>query len=143
MSKDEPIHRKDYIMHQGTVWDFRITRAHEARPLAGLVTASDAANSFWSTVDGAGRVCLTPRTRDGRVKASAGESVMADEWVSMTLEWKSDFRPDAVTSVTKLQGSPTQYLLTDQSGKTATLSGTDKGRAEPRIDGAFHGEACD
>jgi hypothetical protein len=60
---------------------------------------------------------------------------MADEWVSMTLEWKSDFRPDAVTSVTKLQGSPTRYLLTDQSGKTATLSGTDKGRAEPTIDG--------
>jgi RNA polymerase sigma factor (sigma-70 family) len=135
VSRDEPIQRKDYVVRRGTVWDFRITRSHGAKPLPGLVTASDQANSFWSAVDDAGRVRLTLPTGPGRVKASARESVMAAEWVPMTLEWQSGFRPDAVTSVTKLQGAPARYLLTDHSGKTATFSGTDKGRAAPRIDG--------
>ena len=43
VSKDEPVHRKDYLVRRGTVWDFRITRAHEAKPLPGVVTAFDKA----------------------------------------------------------------------------------------------------
>ena len=60
---------------------------------------------------------------------------MAADWVQVTLEWKSGFRPDAVASVTNLGGSPAQYRLSDDDGRTATISGTDKGRAEPRLDG--------
>ncbi len=135
VSRDEPVHRKDYVVRRGTIWDFRITRGHEAKPLPGVVVASDERNSFRSAVDDAGRVRLTLPTEEGQVTASALESLMADDPVPMTLEWKSGFRPDAVTSVTNLGGSPARYLLNADGGKTATLSGTDKGRAEPRLDG--------
>jgi RNA polymerase sigma-70 factor (ECF subfamily) len=135
VSKGEPVHRKDYVVRRGTVWDFRITRAREAKPVPGMVWASGESDSFWSAVDDAGRVQLTLPTKEGRVKASAKESPMAADWVPMTLEWKSGFHPDDVTSVTNLGGSPARYLVKDRSGKTATLSGTDKGRAQPRIDG--------
>jgi RNA polymerase sigma factor (sigma-70 family) len=135
VSRDQPIHRKDYQLRRGVVWDFRITRARGAKFLPGLVWASGEGHSFWSVVDDAGRVCLTLPTEKGMVRASVKESFMAADWVPMTLEWTSGFHPEAVASVSNLGGSPTRYLLNDLSGKTATLSGTDKGRAEPRIDG--------
>jgi RNA polymerase sigma factor (sigma-70 family) len=135
VSKDEPVHRKDYLVRRGTVWDFYITRAHEAKPLPGVVTASDKRSFFRSVVDDAGRVRLTLPTEASRVTVSAGETLMAVDSVQVTLEWKSGFRPDHVASVTNLGGSPAQYRLSDDDGKTATISGTDKGRAEPRLDG--------
>src|SRR5262249_55361631 len=62
-------------------------------------------------------------------------TLMAADAVQVTLEWNSGFRPDRLASVTKLGGSPARYRLSDGDGKTATLSETDKGRAEPRLDG--------
>ena len=135
VSKDEPVHRKDYLVRRGTVWDFHITRSHEAKPLPGVVTAFDKRAFFRSVVDDTGRVRLTLPTEEGRVTVSAGEKLMAADSVQVTLEWKSGFRPDHVVSVTNLGGSPAQYRLSDDGGKTATISGTDKGRAEPRLDG--------
>jgi RNA polymerase sigma factor (sigma-70 family) len=135
VSRDEPVYRKDYAIRRGTVWDFRITRAHEAKPLPGAVTAFDKGVFFRSVVDETGRVRLTLPTEEGRVTVSAGETLMAADSVQVILEWKSGFRPDHVASVTNLGGSPAQCRLSDDDGKTATISQTDKGRAEPRLDG--------
>jgi RNA polymerase sigma factor (sigma-70 family) len=135
VSKDEPVHRKDYLVRRGTVWDFHITRAHEAKPLPGVVTASGKRAFFRSVADDAGLVHLTLPTEESRVTVSAGETLMAADSVQVTLEWKSGFRPDHVASVTNLGGSPAQYRLSDDDGKTATITGTDQGRAEPRLDG--------
>jgi RNA polymerase sigma factor (sigma-70 family) len=135
VSKDEPVHRRDYLVRRGTVWDFHITRAHEAKPLPGVVKVSDKRAFFRSVVDDAGRVRLTLPTEESRVTASAGETLMAADSVQVTLEWKSGFRPDHVASVTNLGGSPAQYRLSDDEGKTATISVTGKGQAEPRLDG--------
>ena len=135
VSKDKPVHRRDYLVRRGTVWDFQITRAHEAKPLPGAVSAADKRALFRSVVDDTGRVRLTLPTEESRVTVSAGETLMAADSVQMTLEWKSGFRPDRVASVTNLGGSPAQYRLSDDEGKTATISGPDKGRAEPRLDG--------
>ena len=135
VSKDKPVHRRDYLVRRGTVWDFQVTRAHEAKPLPGAVWASDKRSLFRSVVGDTGRVRLTLPTEESRVTVSAGETLMAADSVQMTLEWKSGFRPDRVASVTNLGGSPAQYRLSDDGGKTATISGPDKGRAEPRLDG--------
>ena len=135
VSKDQPVYRKDYVVRRGTVWSFRITRADEAKPLKGVVMAFDKATFFRGDVDDTGRVRLTLPTENGKVTASAGEKLMAADSVQLTLEWESGFRPDDVASVTNLGGSPARYRLSDHNGKTATLSGTDKGRAEPRLDG--------
>jgi RNA polymerase sigma factor (sigma-70 family) len=135
VSRDEPVYRKDYAIRRGTVWDFRITRAHEAKPLPGVVTAFDKGVFFRSAVDEAGRVRLTLPTEEGRLTVSAGETLMAADPVQVILEWNPGFRPDHVASVTNLGGSPAQCRLSDDDGKTATISRTDKGRAEPRLDG--------
>ena len=90
-------------------------------------------------MDEAGRVRLTLPTEEGRVTLDSGETLgetlMAADSVQVIVEWKSGFRPDHVGMVTNLGGSPAQYRLSDDGGKTATISGTDKGRAEPRLDG--------
>jgi RNA polymerase sigma factor (sigma-70 family) len=135
VSREESVHRRDYVVRRGTVWDFRITRDHGVKPLSGVVWASDEGNSFRSIVGDAGRVRLTLPTEGGQVRATALESLMADDPVPMTLEWQSGFRPDAVTSVTSLGGSPARYILNDHSGKTATLTVPGKGLAAPRLDG--------
>ena len=85
-------------------------------------------------MDETGRVRLTLPTEKGRVTVSAGETLMAADSVQVILEWKSGFRPDHVASVTNLGGSPAQCRLSDDDGKTATISRADKGRAEPRLD---------
>src|SRR5262249_22223338 len=92
-------------------------------------------NSFRSAPGDAGRVRLTLPTEDGRVTATAHESLASDNPASMALEWESGFRPDAVASLENLGGSPVRYLFKDRTGKTATLATTDKGRAEPRLEG--------
>ena len=135
VSRDEPFHRKDYLVRRGTIWDFRITRAREAKPFPGVVWASGQGNSFRSAPGDAGRVRLTLPTEEGRVTATARESLAADNPVPMTLEWKSGFRPDAVASLENLGGSPARYLFKDRAGKTATLATTEKGRTEPRLEG--------
>ena len=135
VSRDESVHRKDYMVRRGNVWDFRIACANEPKPLPGVVTALDKGTFFRSAVDDSGRVRLTLPTAEGRVTVSAGKTLMASDSVKLTLEWKSGFRPDRVESVTNLGGSPAQYRLSDYEGNTATISGTEKGRAEPRLDG--------
>jgi RNA polymerase sigma factor (sigma-70 family) len=159
VSKDQPVHHKDYVVRRGAVWDFRITRALKATPLPGVVVAFDKGTVFRSAVDDAGRARLTLPTEGGKVRASAGETIMAADPVEVTLEWESGFRPDDVASVTNLRGSSAHFRLSDHNGKTATmidhsripfrqpgslddhndktakLSGSDLGRATPRLDG--------
>jgi RNA polymerase sigma factor (sigma-70 family) len=135
VSRDEPVYRKDYVVRRGNVWDFRISRAHESKPLPGEVVAFDKGVLNRSSLDNAGRIRLTLPIEEGRVAVIAWEKLMAAQRVEMTLEWKSGFRPDHVASVTNLGGSPARYRLSDDDGKTATIAVPDKGRAEPRLVG--------
>jgi RNA polymerase sigma factor (sigma-70 family) len=135
VSRDEPVYRKDYLVRRGNVWDFRIARTHDAKPVQGVITAFDKGEFFQSAVDDTGRVRLTLPIEEGRVEVLAREKLIAAQWVGITLEWKSGFRPDHVASVTNLGSSPAQYRLSDRDGKTATIAVPDKVRAEPRLDG--------
>lgn len=134
LSSGEPVHRKEYIVRRGTVWDFRISRAANAEPVHGVVFASDQAGIFRSSVDDAGRVRLTLPSEAGKVTAAASEKPLPFGVVLVTVEWETGFRPDAVKSVSNLGGSPVSHRLTDNDGKTATLSGTEKGRAQPVLE---------
>jgi RNA polymerase sigma factor (sigma-70 family) len=136
VSRDQPVYRKDYVVRRGIVWDFRITRAHDVKPLRGAVTALDQGTLFRGVVDDAGHVRLSLPTEERKVTAHALETLMSADSVALTLEWKSGFRPDRVATVTNLGGSPAQYRLGDANGETATISGTDKGRVEPRLEGS-------
>jgi hypothetical protein len=53
VSKDEPVHRKDYLLRRGSIWDFHITRASDAKRLPGMVTAAEERVVFRSVVDDA------------------------------------------------------------------------------------------
>jgi len=135
VSKSDPFLRKDYLVRRGTVWDFRITCGDETKAIPGVVVASGEGAFFRSAVDDAANVRLTLPAEKGKVTASVWVEHLQIDRVPINLEWESGFTPAAIKSVTNLGGSPARYRLSDDHGKTATLSGIGRIRAEPRLDG--------
>ena len=136
VSRGEPTHRKDYVVRRGTVWDFRIHLAGGAKPQRGSVFASNPSGFFRNGEDGSrpGIARLTLPTEGSKVTAYVSEK-LEDSSVALTLEWESGFRPDTLKSVKRLGGSPASYRLEDEAGKSATISGPEKARLEPKADG--------
>jgi len=138
VSSGEPFRHKDYVVRRGTVWDFVLSGVADARPRRTSVMAFDQADQtkvFSSEIDDSGGARLTLPTEGGTVTAHVGAEVEVAEWVQLTIEWGAGFRPGAVQSVIKLGNSPIRYRLVDDNGRMATVTGPEKGQAEPRLDG--------
>ena len=82
-------------------------------------------------VDDTGRVRLTLPTEEGKVTVSGGENAERPESVQVTWSGSRDSAPTRVASVTNLGGSPVRYRLTDDNGKTATISATRRAGRSP------------
>jgi RNA polymerase sigma factor (sigma-70 family) len=135
LSAAEPIHRKDYELRKGTVWEFRIGEDAKVGPFRGFssahVTAPEgfARSVFGSNVDARGHVRQTLPTEGGEATVVLGpEPMLLANIIKIELEWASDFRPDSVEAVAEFKDKPGHFRLTDAAGKTATLSGVGLGR---------------
>ncbi len=70
---------------------------------------------------------LTLPTEGRTIQMSIGESAplssqLDSGWLSLGLEWDSDFRPDAIQEVSPLEGKGRRFRLIDVNEKSATLN---------------------
>ncbi len=70
---------------------------------------------------------LTLPTEARTIQMSIGESAplssqLDSGWLSLGLEWDSDFRPDAIQEVSPLEGKGRRFRLIDVNEKSATLN---------------------
>ncbi|WZO98605.1 sigma-70 family RNA polymerase sigma factor [Isosphaeraceae bacterium EP7] len=136
LSPTKPLHRKDYVVRRGTVWEFHMA----ARPVPGPIAGGSAANvegsEFWpivGEVDAKGRVLQTLPTEGGKAMVTLALSWSVPESAHIEIEWATGFCPDAVRAVAEVGDKPGHFRLTDASGKEATVSAA--GLARPTLEG--------
>jgi thiol-disulfide isomerase/thioredoxin len=133
LTRADPVQRKDYVVRRGSVWRFRITSGSKGKPTDGFIGASIQDNLFLCDVNDTGLGLLTLPTDGARTTAWATNRWTSVTGVPVELEWESNFRPDAIQSLSRVDGMPGRYHLTDVAGKTAMIQGSD--RVDPISDG--------
>ncbi|AMV37437.1 sigma-70 family RNA polymerase sigma factor [Planctomyces sp. SH-PL62] len=126
-----PVARRDYPMRRGATWEFQLAWAGDGRPAAhgriftGPVRAVAGA-------DGVARMGL-PRTGgeiEGNIEAPRRWDARP---LGFSLRWDDGFRPEAVRSVERLDGSD-RYRLMDGEGRSAQLECKEGGHIQPRLE---------
>ncbi len=119
-----PICRNDYSVRPGTVWAFRLSRGPKQEPVrAGTVVA--AAYGTRPQTDDKGLARVTLPTEAGNTTMWLLANHKNEPMLTLTVRWDPAFRPDAVKNVKRLEdpGKPARFELTDDAGKSATISG--------------------
>ena len=120
----EPVHRKDYVVRRGTVWTFHVTGGRDGKPIPGYLGAHLQGNSFLADVSDAGMGRLTLPTEGAKITVGATNRFTSRNGVQIPLEWQSGFRPDAINSLSRVEGTQDRFHVTDVAGKTATVQGS-------------------
>ncbi len=142
VSRREPIYHKDYRVRRGMVWRFALTMGDGQKSVTdGDVGAStnlpidDQGNllplesrtpgdSFTGIAEKTGLAYLTLPVEGNKVTVSAYSRALATtKAVFESLEWTTGFRPQAVRAIER-QGRA--FRLTDDTGKTAELRGSER-----------------
>ncbi len=128
LGPDEPEIDVEYRVRRGTKWDFQFTRGVDRRPAPGFVQVrSNSKELCEAEADDRGQMHLTLPTEGRTIQMSIGESAplssqLDSGWLSLGLEWDSDFRPDAIQEVSPLEGKGRRFRLIDVNEKSATLN---------------------
>jgi RNA polymerase sigma factor (sigma-70 family) len=132
VSAATPEFQRDYVVRRGTVWRFGVPRANPKASTSTSLRAFNDAAYFLSATDNTGRLVLTLPTEGDKVTIIDGRC--ASQASKLTLEWESNFRPDHIESLTKLEQRPATYRMIDDQGKIAKISVAETAHAEPTLE---------
>lgn len=137
LSDERPTIRKDYQVVRGMAWDFQLAQGGRPPGWAGIgsepfkdLQTSACVNS---DADGLARIGI-PRDRR-EVKLTVYSVEPRSRYVPCSIRWDEGFRPEAVRSVTKLDGTLDRFWITDADGRSAMLEAAPDGRFRPEVDG--------
>jgi hypothetical protein len=136
VSASQPVHRKDYLVRRGTIWNFQLDRGKDRKAVSGGVVSSstrgesDRRELFWAESDDAGLARLTLPVEGGKFSIVAIPEKRS--WASASISLESDplFLPDAVKTVNADKG---RIHLIDGAGKTAFVTKSE--RIDPIVEG--------
>ena len=137
LSNDRPTIRTDYQVERGVAWDFRLAQGGRL-PGRGYVLLNPPADDerpvyTESDADGLARLGIPRKRREAKLIASSTESQGRE--IPCSLRWDEGFRPEAVRSVAKLDGTLDRFWITDADGRSAMVEAAPDGRFRPEIDG--------
>jgi RNA polymerase sigma factor (sigma-70 family) len=139
LSEAVQVERQDVPMRRGASWEFRLAWARDGRPAehARVYNELVSANAYAyadadADADGVARIGL-PRDGgqiDGKIEPPGRWDVRP---LGFSLRRDDGFRPEAVRSVVRIEGSD-RYRLMDAEGRSAEFESKEGGRIEPRLE---------
>jgi len=137
LSDAAPTFRQDYTVRRGAPWEFRATTTDQGPADAKWAVSAEfdpRAVSSYAEADAAGRMRMgLPRTK-GEARGEAGRLKSDALRAPFSIRWDDQFQPEAVRSVTRLDGNVARFWLADLAGRTAIFEDVSGGRFEPRLD---------
>jgi RNA polymerase sigma factor (sigma-70 family) len=133
LGPDQPSIRRDGLVRKGTEWTFHVTRGAGAdqKPVPAYVAGFQSYESFSARADDRGRMDLTLPPDGRKVTLSIWESFGLELSPALArastgcllanLEWESNFRPDELREISRMEGEGRRFRLVDADGKTATI----------------------
>ncbi|WP_337176158.1 sigma-70 family RNA polymerase sigma factor [Paludisphaera sp.] len=137
LSNDRPTIRADYKVERGMAWDFLLSQGGRPPDRGGVGSEPfpDLQTSAYveSDADGLARLGIPRDRREAKLLASS----VGSQWRSVpcSIRWDEGFRPEAVRSVARLDGTLDRFWVTDADGRSAMLEAAPDGRFRPEIDG--------
>ncbi|WP_165248208.1 sigma-70 family RNA polymerase sigma factor [Paludisphaera soli] len=133
LSEAVQVERQDVPMRRGAAWEFRLAWARDGRPAEhGRVYTETVNAAADADADGVARIGL-PREGgqiDGKIEPPRRWDVRP---LGFSLRRDDGFRPEAVRSVARMEGSD-RYRLMDAEGRSAEFESKDGGSIEPRLE---------
>jgi hypothetical protein len=133
LGSEQPSIRRDCLVRKGTEWTFHVTRGTGAdpRPVPGYVTGVQSYEAFMARADDRGRMDLALPPEGRKVTLSIWESFGMERSPVLSrastgpllanLEWESNFRPDELQEISRMEGEGRRFRLVDADGKRATI----------------------
>jgi RNA polymerase sigma factor (sigma-70 family) len=126
----QPEHRKDYLVRRGNVWKFLLTSGPRHQPAPSASVSSYAMPGerpipLHCLANNEGSATATLPSEGGKVTLSLSPKDLTETRLLVKLDWDGGFQPDAVKTLKRWQdpGQPAHFQLTDEAGRSATLSG--------------------
>jgi len=126
----EPHLHREYVVRKGTVWNFRFVGRPDQRPFRGSVVGYNSPESFRTQANDSGRAQLTLPTEGRKLTLAIREYdllafPMDTGQFLMNLEWESNFRPDDLKEMTRVEGNHRQLRLVDHGANSALIQAPD------------------
>jgi RNA polymerase sigma factor (sigma-70 family) len=131
LGSELPSIRRDCLVREGTDWTFHITRGADRKPVPGYITGYQSPEVFMARADGRGQMHLTLPPEGRKVTLSIWESFGLELSPALSrastgpllanVEWETNFRPDELREISRMEGEGRRFRLVDADGKTATI----------------------